>query len=76
MDKSETVGVTVMVEDAHRGDMAKVARGLKAKGFVLQHTLQEIGILTGSAPAESVHALSAVPGVSAVEKNRTDYRPQ
>jgi hypothetical protein len=76
MDKKETVDVTVLVDDSHRGDMAAVARKLEDKGFVVNQSLDEIGVLTGSAPAHTLTALSAIPGVSAVERNRTDFRPQ
>lgn len=76
MEKSQTVDVTVLIDDSRRGDMASVARDLKDKGFVVNQSLDAIGILTGSAPADNLKALSSVPGVSAVEPNRTDYRPE
>lgn len=76
MEKSQSVDVTVLVDDSRRGDMASVARDLKNKGFVVNQSLDAIGILTGSAPAHALESLSSVPGVSAVERNRTDFRPQ
>lgn len=76
MSKKKMVQITVMVADEHKADMGRVARDLKKKGFVLAESLNEIGVLTGSVPAAGVTALSAVPGVSAVEENRTDYHPQ
>jgi hypothetical protein len=53
-----------------------VAKDLKDKGFVLNELLGEIGVITGSAPAAALAKLSTVPGVSAVEQERTDYRTQ
>jgi hypothetical protein len=70
------VDVTVMVNDDHKDKLAEVARALKVKGFVLAESLGAIGALTGSVPANALSDLSAVPGVSAVEENRTDYRTQ
>jgi hypothetical protein len=70
--------VTAMVDDdhKHKANLAKVARDLKDKGFVLTELLGEIGVLTESVPANALTDVSAVPGVSAVEENRTDYRTQ
>lgn len=76
MSRKRIVDVTVMVDDDHKGSLAKVARDLKDKGFVLTESLGEIGVLTGGVPANALTDLSAVPGVSAVEENRTDYRTQ
>ncbi len=41
----------------HKDNVAKVARLLKGKGFVLNETLEAIGVLTGSAPATAVPAV-------------------
>ena len=76
MSKKKTVDVTVMVNDEHKDKLAQVAHALKIKGFVLTESLGEIGVLTGSVPANALADLSAVPGVSAVEENRTDYHTQ
>ena len=76
MAKQKSVKVTVLVDDTHKDNLAGVAKGLKAKGFVLGESLEAIGALTGSVPAAALPALSAVPGVSAVEEERTDYRTQ
>ena len=70
------IDVTVMVDDDHKDKLTEVAARLKKKGFVLTKSLGGIGCLIGSCPAEALTDLSAVPGVSAVEVNRTDYRPQ
>jgi len=75
-DQKKMIDVTVMVDDEHKDSVAKVARDLKGKGFVLHESLDAIGVLTGSAPATSIPALTGVAGVSAVEENRTDYRAQ
>ena len=70
------VDVTVMVDDNRKHDLAGVARDLKTKGFVVSQSLHDIGVLTGSAPAAALAALSKVSGVSAVEKGRSDYHTQ
>lgn len=76
MSKKKMVDVTVMVDDDHKDNQADVARDLKVKGFVLNESLEGIGVLTGSVPVASLAALSGVVGVFAVEENRTDYRTQ
>jgi hypothetical protein len=76
MTKKERIDVTVLVAETHWENMAEVARTLKGKGFVLKESLAEIGVLTGSVPATSLNTLATVPGVTTVEEQRTDYRPQ
>ena len=76
MSKHEMVDVNIMVQEGYKDKLSSVARDLKAKGFILNESLKEIGILQGSAPAASIESLSNVAGVSAVEKNRSDYRTQ
>ena len=76
MSRKEMVEVTVTVDDAHRGKLAQVAKGLRAEGFVLSASMDAIGVLAGKVPAENVDKLAGVAGVTAVERNRTDYRTQ
>ena len=76
MGEQRRIDVTVMVDEDHRDKLAQVAGHLKSKGFVLAQSLGELGVLTGSAPADAIAELSAVAGVAAVEESRTDYRTQ
>jgi len=76
MTKAQTVNVSVLVDDASKSSLARVAKDLKEKGFVLKESLEEIGVLTGKVPPSSLAALSKVPGVSSVEEERSDYRTQ
>ena len=76
MAKKKSITITVLVEESHKNKLNQVSRELKDKGFVLKESLGEIGVLTGSIPSTALADLSKVPGVSAVEKERTDYRPQ
>jgi hypothetical protein len=76
MPKMKSINVTVLVDEAHKDNLAEVASDLKDKGFVLKESLSALCVLTGSVPAASFAALSKVPGVSAVEEERTDYRTQ
>jgi hypothetical protein len=76
MAKKKSINVTVLVNETHKDNLADLAKDLKGKGFVLKESLEAVGVLTGSVPAASVAALSAVPGVSAVEEEQTDYRTQ
>jgi hypothetical protein len=76
MAGKKSVNVTVLVDEAHKGNLEAVADGLKDKGFVLKEALGAVGVLVGSVPAAGLAALSRVPGVSAVEQERADYRTQ
>jgi len=76
MAATKLIGVTVLVDDAHRDDLPGMAGTLMAKGFRLQQTLPAVGILTGSVPGAGTAALFSVPGVTSVEPERTDYRTQ
>ena len=74
MAKKTKINVSIAV--AAHDDLTKVANVLKTKGFVLKETMEAIGVLTGSAPADTLEDLSKVLGVLAVEKERTDYHTQ
>jgi hypothetical protein len=76
MENKKLVAVTVSVDESHKNKLAAVISDLKGKGFVLKESLGAIGVLTGSVPASSLADLSKVSGVSGVEEDRTDYRPQ
>lgn len=76
MAKEKSINITVLVEETHKNKLSQVSRRLKEKGFVLKETLGEIGVLTGSIPSAALADLSKVKGISAIEKERTDYRPQ
>lgn len=76
MSTQKTVNVTVVVDDAHRRDMPKVAKALEKQGFILEESLDAIGVLSGRVQKAAVTKLSNVAGVSAVEEARDDYRTE
>ena len=76
MSPKPMIDITVMVDAEHQNDLAGVTRDLKRKGFVLTDSLNEIGVLRGRVPVDSLTEVSTVSGVAAVEENRTDYRTQ
>ncbi|WP_254506724.1 hypothetical protein [Anatilimnocola floriformis] len=76
MAKPSLININVLVEDSHKSKLSAVATKLKAKGFVLTETLDDIGVLSGKAPATALESLEAVNGVSVIEKERTDYTAQ
>lgn len=76
MAKTSSINVTILVDETYKHNLSGVANDLKKKGFVLNESLGEIGVLTGRVPTSALAGLSTVPGVSAVEEERTDYRPQ
>ena len=76
MAKAKSINVNILVDEAHKDDLQKVASALQKKGFSLKKSMDEIGVLAGSVPDTKLAALSKVAGVSAVEEERTDYRTQ
>ena len=76
MAGKNSINVTVQVNESQSNSLSKVASDLKRKGFILKESLDAIGILTGSIPAVALSELNDVPGVVAVEEERTDYRTQ
>lgn len=76
MPREKLITVTVLVDDANKDNLSGLASALKDKGFVLKESLEAVGVLIGTVPAASMAGLSAVPGVSAVEPERTDYCTQ
>ena len=72
----KTINVTVLVDEKHRTDLAKVAKELKKHGFRLAVSNDEIGVLSGSVDETAKARLEGVQGVSAVEEERDDYRTQ
>lgn len=76
MPREKLITVTVLVDDAHKDNLSGLASALKEKGFVVKESLEAVGVLIGTVPFASMAGLSAVPGVSAVEQERTDYRTQ
>lgn len=76
MAKQPKINVSVSVDPNHPGDLSKVAAALKSKGFVLKESLDAIGVLTGTVPADALADLSSVAGVSSVEPERSDYHTQ
>jgi hypothetical protein len=66
-----------VVVSVHPKQVKKVIGKLKKKGFVPSgEPLSEIGVLTGSVPADSLEGLKDVDGVDHVEEERKDYTTQ
>lgn len=76
MAKQPKINVSVSVDPNYQGGLSTVAAALKSKGFVLKESLDAIGVLTGSVPADALADLSGVAGVSSVEQERSDYHTQ
>ncbi|MEO5370275.1 MAG: hypothetical protein H7833_09430 [Magnetococcus sp. DMHC-1] len=76
MCRNQTVDVVIMLDGDHKESFSQAICTLEEKGFVVDSLLTEIAVLTGSMPADALGAISAVPGVLAFEKSRSDYRTQ
>ena len=66
----ERVNVAVAVADDRRDCLREVAAACRALGFEPTSTLNEIGVLTGSAHVGALPDLREIPGVIAVEVER------
>jgi hypothetical protein len=66
----ERVKVAVAVADDQRDRLGEVAAACRALGFEPSCTLNDIGVLTGSAHVAALSELREVPGVIAVEVER------
>lgn len=76
MARQQSVNVTILLDEAYKENPSQVVVDLKSKGFVLKEALSAVGVLTGRVPAIALAKLTEVPGVSAVEEDRNDYRIQ
>lgn len=76
MSAEALINVIVQLEHAPASDMQTIVANLAEHGFVLNQTLNEIGVLTGSVAITALATLATVPGVAAVERERGDYHTQ
>lgn len=63
------VEIVVSVDAEHGSNVARVADGLRAAGMSVAQTLEEVGVVTGSAPESRLPDLQQVEGVAAVERS-------
>jgi hypothetical protein len=69
------VRINVSVDDTHLGQIDEVAAHLRAAGMHVDRTLATLGSFSGHATGELLHALRQVPGVAAVEAERSFQLP-
>ncbi|MCF6507419.1 ketohydroxyglutarate aldolase [Blastococcus sp. MG754426] len=67
--------VSVTVDDRHLSALDGVVQGLRARGMQVEQVLDGLGIITGSVPAGTLGALSAVTGVASVDEQRVHRLP-
>ncbi|MHA7273958.1 hypothetical protein ACX80Z_11045 [Arthrobacter sp. TMT4-20] len=58
---------TVTVDDLHRSAIQEVAEQLRSCGLEVDRVLDNVGMITGSAPENCRPDLEAVEGVSSVD---------
>jgi hypothetical protein len=66
-----TVPVVVALEDERLADMSAVVDALRDAGLRVREVLTAVGVVTGTVDGDRLSSLSAVPGVAAVEPERT-----
>jgi hypothetical protein len=69
------VHLSVTVDDEHVPAIDEVADALRARGMQVEQVLDGLGIITGSAPADSRPALTGVEGVVSVDEQLTHRLP-
>jgi hypothetical protein len=69
------VQLSVTVDDGHLADIGRIAQALRARGMEVDQVLDGLGIITGSAPADSRPALTGVEGVVSVDEELTHQLP-
>lgn len=62
------IPVLVSVRDAHLPHMKQVVEACREAGLEVEHSLEQIGTITGSIDPGKIHELARVPGVAAVER--------
>jgi riboflavin synthase alpha subunit len=75
MSQSDSIHVTVSVDDAHFGKIEEVAQRLRSAGMNVGRTLGAIGAISGHVDSGHLAGLSKVPGVSAVEREHSYQLP-
>ena len=69
------VGVTLLVDDDSLDDLDGVLRRARRAGLRDGQVLAAAGVITGTAPADTIHELSLVRGIRAAEPERTIQLP-
>lgn len=67
--------VLVSVADEALADMSAVVDALRLAGLSVTEVLSSVGVVTGTVDSDRMSSLSAVPGVLAVEPERTIRLP-
>jgi hypothetical protein len=75
-ERSERMtSVVVTVHGDHLDRIGEVVAGLRAAGLHVERVLEPVGVVTGSVDPGRRAVLAAVPGVTAVEDDRTVRLP-
>ena len=69
------IGVTLLVDDDSLDDLDGVLRRARNAGLRDGQVLAAAGVITGTAPADTIHELSLVRGIRAAEPERTIQLP-
>lgn len=67
--------ITVTVDDDHLDKIEELAVQLRNSGMQIHQVLNEVGVISGSAPFDRRQDLRAVPGVMSIEGARTFQLP-
>lgn len=69
------VTISVAVDEAHQAQSSTVAAALQAAGMQVEHTMQLIGMITGTIESSQIASLSRVAGVASVEQDHAVQLP-
>jgi hypothetical protein len=70
-DDADAVPVLVTVTSDRRPDTSELAERMREAGMTVDTVLATVGVVTGTATPTQAAAVAAMPGVAAVEPDRT-----
>jgi len=75
MAAANRIPITISVDEAHIARIDEVAAWLRAAGMEVERSLGSIGAISGHVAHDRLLGLSQVPGVAAVERERSFQLP-
>ncbi|MBW4671304.1 MAG: ketohydroxyglutarate aldolase [Cyanomargarita calcarea GSE-NOS-MK-12-04C] len=61
------VNLSVLIDDRYRDRILEVVEVLQANGMKVEHSMEQIGVITGSIDSTQVERISNIEGVASVE---------
>lgn len=65
------IQIVISVEDVYFDRWLEVVSNLQAAGMQVEQQMVAIGVITGSIDSNSIHTITQIAGVAAVEQSET-----